>query len=445
MSEDAEVWLVRHARTDANAVGIWQGRTESEIDPVGEGQIAALAARLEQEQFDLVLSSPLQRARKTAAVFGDPIIEADLVEIDLGRWDGLTTSQLFDSHRSDLEAFARGEEVPLGGIGETPQQITIRIESIIDRVFERLQPGQRAVVVTHGGVLDAVTQRSFGRDSSGRRIGGLTDNTGITRLIRRFGGNRLVSFNDTGHLGPRPTALSEALARDRAGMVLVRHGQTRANVERRWQGQSDWGLDEVGRRQVRALAEWYGRPDRVVSSPLGRALETARVLGSEPEVIDGLVELGFGEWEGLTVEEVRSSHSALFDRIFVDGQDLPRGVTGESWAQLTARFRAAINSINPGRGLLTAVVTHGAAIRSYLADLAGTGWSAAGSWETPANSSVTHLVLGERGPLIVDYSSAIHLESLQLGPQQSGPPHFESAQSESARHEARHTPGKEEG
>ena len=450
MSEDAEVWLVRHARTDANAVGIWQGRTESEVDAVGEGQIAALAARLGREQFDLVLSSPLLRARKTAEVFGDPIIEADLVEIDLGRWEGLTTSDLLEGHRLDLEAFARGEEVPLGGTGETPRQITMRIESIIDRIFERLQPSQKAVVVTHGGVLDAITQRSFGRDSSGRRIGGLTDNTGITRLVRRFGGNRLVSFNDTGHLGPRPRAVSEALARDRAGMVLVRHGQTRANVERRWQGQSDWGLDEVGRRQVQALAEWYGRPDRVVSSPLGRALETARMLGSEPEVISGLVELGFGEWEGLTVEEVRSSHSDLFDRIFLEGQDLPRGVTGESWSQLTARFRSAIDSINPGRGQLTAVVTHGAAIRSYLADLAGSGWAAAGSWETPANSSVTHLVLGERGPLIVDYSSAIHLESLQQFPSALEYPQLESAKLASGKFEpawddARREPSKEEG
>jgi broad specificity phosphatase PhoE len=444
MSEVAEVWLVRHARTEANASGIWQGRTESDLDAVGEGQIAALAARLDGEHFDLVLSSPLQRARKTAAIFGDPIIEQDLVEIDLGRWDGLTTSELMDSHRPDLEAFTRGEDVPLGGTGESPQQITMRIESIIARVFDRLQPGERAVVVTHGGVLDAVTQRSFGRDASGRRLGGLTENTGITRLIRRFGSNRLVSFNDTGHLGARPAALAEALARNRAGMVMVRHGQTRANVERRWQGQSDWGLDDVGRRQVQALASWYGHPDRVVSSPLGRALETARVLGPEPEVLEGLVELGFGEWEGLTVEEVRSSHSALFDRIFVDGQDLPRGVTGESWAQLTARFRAAIDSINPGRGLLTAVVTHGAAIRSYLADLAGSGWSAAGSWETPANSSVTHLVLGERGPLIVDYSSAIHLESLQLESPQSQSAKLESSKLESAG-DARHEHGKEQG
>ena len=415
ISESSEVWLVRHARTDANAGGIWQGRTDGDVDAVGEEQIAALATRLRGQRFDLVLSSPLQRARKTAEVFGDPIVEADLVEIDLGRWDGLATSELVDGHQPDLEAFARGDDVPLGGTGETPQQITARIEAIIARIFERLQPGERAVVVTHGGVLDALTQRSFGRDPSGRRLGGFTENTGITRLVRRFGSNRLVAFNDTGHLGARPVSVTAALARDRAGLVLVRHGQTRANVERRWQGQSDWGLDETGRRQARALAAWYGAPDRVVTSPLGRAIETALELGAKPEMIAGLAELGFGEWEGLTVEEVRLSHSALFDRIFVDGQDLPRGVTGESWAQLTSRFRTAIDSIDPARGKLTVVVTHGAAIRSYLADLAGTGWSAAGNWETPANSSVTHLILGERGPVIVDYSSAIHLESLQLG------------------------------
>ena len=64
MSEGAEVWLVRHARTDANASGIWQGRTDGDVDSVGESQIAALADRLGGEHFDLVLSSPLQRARQ---------------------------------------------------------------------------------------------------------------------------------------------------------------------------------------------------------------------------------------------------------------------------------------------------------------------------------------------------------------------------------------------
>ena len=413
MSEGAEVWLVRHARTDANAGGIWQGRTDGDVDAVGESQIASLRTRLRGRRFDLVLSSPLKRARQTAAVFGEPIIEADLIEIDVGRWDGLTTADLLPGHGPDLEAYRRGDEAKLGGTGETPGQVSARLESIISRIFDRLQPGERAVVVSHGGLLDSLTQRMFGRATSGRRLGGFTENTGITRLVRRFGASRLATFNDTGHLGARPNAVARALDRGRPVIALVRHGRTRANVEGRWQGQSDWGLDEEGRRQVGALAAWYGQPDRVISSPLGRALETARALAPGPEILDGLVELGFGEWEGLTVDEVRSGHSDLFHRIFVDGQDLRRGSTGESWAELASRVRAAMDSIDPRGGTLTAIVTHGAAIRSYLADLGGAGWSGAARLETPANSSVSHLILGQGGPLIVDYSSAMHLEALQ--------------------------------
>ena len=414
MSEGAEIWLVRHARTSANASGIWQGRTEGEIDQVGEQQMAALAARFAGRHFDLVLTSPLQRAQRTAAIFGTPTVEEDLIEIDLGRWDGLSTSELVKGHSLHLEAFGLGEEVALGTTGETPTQISTRIESIIERVFDRLGPGERAVVVTHGGLLDSVTQRFFGRDHLRRRLGDLTENTGITRLKRWHGRTRLTSFNDTGHLGPRPGAVEAALLEGHTALTLIRHGQTRANVERRWQGQSDWGLDELGRRQAQALAAWYGAPDRVVSSPLGRALETARTLAPEPEIVEGLVELGFGTWEGMTVEEVQAADSHLYSQIFHERQDLPRGSTGESWGQMAQRIRGAIESIAPVRGQLTAVVTHGAAIRAYLADLAARGWSAAGDWDTPTNTSVTHLVLEDRGPRIVDFSSAIHLETIEL-------------------------------
>ena len=115
-------------------------------------------------------------------------------------------------------------------------------------------------------------------------------------------------------------------------------------------------------------------------------------------MIDGLAELGFGEWEGLTVEEVRSQALGVV-RSHLCGRP------GPSDGVSTGRILGAAHVPGPGgdrfdqsrAGLLTAVVTHGAAIRSYLADLAGTGWAAAGRLETPANSSVTHLVLGERG------------------------------------------------
>ena len=92
---------------------------DGDVDLVGEGQIVALKEDSGWEHFDLVLSSPLQRARKTAAVFGDPIVRGRPVEIDLGRWDGLTTSEIVDSHRPDLDP-SPGRGGARWGPGETP-------------------------------------------------------------------------------------------------------------------------------------------------------------------------------------------------------------------------------------------------------------------------------------------------------------------------------------
>jgi probable phosphoglycerate mutase len=364
-------------------------------------------------KFDIVLCSPLDRARQTAAAFGVFEIDHDLIEIDLGSWDGLTTHDVLKNYRDDFDQVIADVEVRFGGSGENRAEIAARFYAAIDRVFAALGPGGRAAIVTHGGVLDVLTDRIFGRDKLGRRLGSFTSNTGITRLVERFGHRRLTSFNDTGHLGPRPAVVERARSAGLPVLALIRHGRTTANVERRWQGHSDWGLDDVGYRQAKALAAWYGPIDRVVSSPLGRALQTATALHPTPETFDGLVELGFGKWEGLTFDEIRRDWPELLERIFRDRLDLPRGETGETWAQLGRRVREAMFAIAPQPGELTAVVTHGAAIRAYLADLVDGGWSEAAALETPANSSVTHLIMHKQGPVVADYSSAVHLESLE--------------------------------
>jgi broad specificity phosphatase PhoE len=413
MAEGSEVWLVRHAESEANATNLWQGRIDGVLTPRGAGQIELLARRVANLKFDLILSSPLQRARKTAAAFGDHDVDDDLAEIDLGGWEGLTTDDILKNHRDDLDEVVSRLDVRFGKSGETRSEITSRIEAVIDRVFATLGPEQKAVIVTHGGLLDAITDRTFGRDQNGRRVGSLTANTGITRLVERLGLQRIASFNDTGHLGPRPLAVQKAHAAGSAVVALIRHGQTAANVDGRWQGRSDGGLDEVGLRQARSLAAWYGAFDRVVTSPLGRAEQTALALHPSPETVEGLAELGFGRWEGLTVDEIRRDWSALFDRIFLDRSDLPRGETGETWAQLAERVGRALLTIDPRQGEITAVVTHGAAMRAYLAALSGGGWSHAATLDTPANASVTHVIVTHRGPVVVDYSSAAHLESLR--------------------------------
>ena len=407
----SEIWLIRHAQSEANANGVWQGRADSGVTVRGLEQIEALRGRFDQEAFDLVVSSPLLRARQTAAAFGPHEVDDGFIEVDLGRWEGKTWLELQATDLSELQALGRGVNVRFGEVGESIAELTHRVEAAIDRLFSRLGQGHRAVVVTHGGAIDVVLERVFGR-VDGRRLSGFPENTAITRLVRRYEHDRLVSFNDTAHLGRRTSMVDRALASGRAVVALVRHGRTSANVEGRWQGHSDRGLDEVGRTQAAALASSYPDFSRVVSSPLGRAWQTAAHLHPTPEPAPALAELGFGKWEGLTLEEIRHGWPDLFERIFRQGEDLARGETGETWAELAARVRPVIDGLATEPGRVTGVVSHGAAIRAFLSSLAGGGWQRAHAWETPANTAVTHLVLSEQGPVVADFGNTAHLERL---------------------------------
>ena len=85
---------------------------------------------------------------------------------------------------------------------------------------------------------------------------------------------------------------------------LIRHGQTNMNIARRLQGRRDEPLNETGREQAEKAAEWFRsrgiRFDRVISSPLQRAADTARILAGEDAPFrtdDRLMEIDCGPWD----------------------------------------------------------------------------------------------------------------------------------------------------
>ena len=92
-------------------------------------------------------------------------------------------------------------------------------------------------------------------------------------------------------------------------VVLARHGETEWSRELRHTGRTDVPLTDVGERQARALgAALRGREFALVlSSPLRRALDTARLAGFEPQVRDDLAEWDYGEHEGRRTAEIRES------------------------------------------------------------------------------------------------------------------------------------------
>ena len=182
----------------------------------------------------------------------------------------------------------------------------------------------------------------------------------------------------------------------------------------RWQGQGDWDLDDLGRRQAKALGDWYGQASIVYSSPLKRASSTAGYMaGSRVGAVGALKGVSVGDWAGLTTTESAERWRKELETIFREGVDLRRGETGESWGELTSRVSNAVRGLKHAADEPTIVVAHGGAIRAYISSLTMTSDTHAESLFTPANTSVSHVAKTERGPEILDYAVATHLESLE--------------------------------
>lgn len=408
-----EIVFIRHAESQANADLVWNGRTDGPLSEAGEASLEALGERLSTWNLDAVFSSPLSRARKTAESFSnDVVVDEGLTEIDLGVWEGMAFTDVQEQHGDELREALRNREAPMGRTGESIAQAGKRAIATVDRLFDEMSESQRVAVVTHGGFMQTILHRYL--PGEGRRVHGMMANTGITRIVRQFDAPRLASFNDTGHLGPRPSAVDAHLADGDKVLALIRHGRTQANLEGRWQGRGDWDLDELGHRQAEALGEWYGRHPTVYTSPLRRAASTAGYVALNGVIpVDDLMEIHMGDWEGMTTDEISKRWSADMEKIYRDGHDLPRGTTGETWAQLTTRFAAAVNALEHGDDGMTVVVAHGGAIRSYVSSLTDTADTHSESLFTPANTSVTHIAITERGPEIIDFSVSPHLETLE--------------------------------
>jgi broad specificity phosphatase PhoE len=407
-----EVVFIRHAESEGNAVGRWHGHTDGPLSEAGEGTLAHLGRRLASWKFDVVISSPLTRALRTARSFAEaPAIDEDFIEMDVGRWEGMSFEEVESRHGDDLRAAFTDWSVPMGG-GESLEQVGRRALAAVDRVFAGLGENQRAAVVTHGGLLQSVLHRHL--PARGRRVHPITSNTGITRIVWQHGRPRLATFNDTAHLGPRSRLVTSHLEQGTPVLALVRHGRTRANSEQRWQGHGDWDLDEVGARQAEALGVWYGRGATVYSSPLMRAMSTAGHIAQNGVVpVEGLKEMDMGRWEGLTSQEIMDRWPEMMETIYRHGVDLRRGVDGESWGELTYRVVNTISSLEPATGEPTIVVAHGGAIRSYISSLTATRDTHSESLFTPANTSVSHVAMTPSGPVLLDYAVAPHLETIE--------------------------------
>lgn len=176
----SQVLLVRHAQSEWNASGRWQGWADPPLTELGLAQARRAGERLRRiaEPLTRAVSSDLDRARTTAEILAGLAGSSDLLErhpqveqvpglreLDVGEWSGLTRAEIAAEWPDSLARWSAGELDAAPG-GETLAAFDRRVRSALTQVLADHR-GQRLLIVAHGGVV-----RSVGRWLGAPPVGG---------------------------------------------------------------------------------------------------------------------------------------------------------------------------------------------------------------------------------------------------------------------------------
>jgi broad specificity phosphatase PhoE len=160
--------IARHGETDWNRERRWQGHADPPLNALGRRQARALGARLTARPPTAVYSSDLSRARETAEIVAElfglqVLLDARLREVDVGEWSGLTTAEVGRLYPDGLR---RRSEGATGWVsGEPYEEMDSRVVAAL-RAIAVHHPGERVLIVTHGGPLRSVWLAAGGEPGS---------------------------------------------------------------------------------------------------------------------------------------------------------------------------------------------------------------------------------------------------------------------------------------
>ncbi|MBA2518193.1 MAG: histidine phosphatase family protein [Chloroflexia bacterium] len=202
-------------------------------------------------------------------------------------------------------------------------------------------------------------------------------------------------------------------------LFLVRHGRTSANHRQVLQGSSDYPLDDTGLRQAALIANRVAQEpaiDAIVSSPLQRALVTARAIGDrlniEPQVVPALTELDFGLYENRPFTDLLQEEPELAVR-FQDLEDFdagwPGGETRRSfYDRVWQAFTALLDDYHMHR---VVVVAHGGVFGAFLAMVEGVSPNDIARYDIK-NCSLTELRVTSDHTVVQLRNDVCHLDAL---------------------------------
>jgi len=200
-------------------------------------------------------------------------------------------------------------------------------------------------------------------------------------------------------------------------LFLVRHGRTGWNKEQIFRGHKDVPLDEVGREEALLVGERLKEEGikGVYSSPLSRARETAEAVARshnvEVQIVEGLNDLNFGEWEGLSRQEVQERYPDLYEQ----WQEAPHQVIfpgGEGLDSVRIRAMKAVEDIikqHPQEGV--ALVSHRVVLKVLICALLGLDNSH--FWNIAQDTTAINCFQHRNGTWIVNFlNDTCHLKEV---------------------------------
>jgi broad specificity phosphatase PhoE len=146
-------------------------------------------------------------------------------------------------------------------------------------------------------------------------------------------------------------------------IVLARHGQTEWNVEEVFRGRIDLELNQTGIKQAELMAESLSGQEieAVYSSPLKRALKTAEAIARrhklKVETSPGLIDCDFGQWQGLSLREVKEKYRKLYEQ-WTESPQSVRMPGGESLEEVRERALEVVNGVIAKHNGAVVLVSH---------------------------------------------------------------------------------------
>lgn len=395
------VILVRHGESSYNVERRVQGHCdESSLTEAGRASALQVGEALSGLAFDAVYSSPLRRAKETAELILSRLatnsnqsltLSDRLKEINLVLWEGMLFTEVEQKFPEGIRQWREQPhklhmEIP-GPDGPTD---FFPVQALYEQAREFWQSvlphhdGQTLLVVAHSGINRALISTAIGLGPEHYQAI-QQSNCGISVL--NFAGElgqpvQIESMNLTAHLGQSlPKRRSEYQG---PRLLLVRHGETDWNLQKRFQGQIDVPLNDNGRAQAQQAAEFLRTIpiDRAVSSSMLRPKETAEIIlqhhpGLELELEDGLREISHGLWEGKLESEIEQAFPGELHRWQTSPAEvqMPEGENLQQvWDRTIAAWQAIVASeANSPEPRTILVVAHDAVNKAILCHVAGLG------------------------------------------------------------------------